>query len=465
MLTARHPSLSSYCTGIHQSGSLPLPGAAWLPERWRLERRTVCLMCATLGSGACWDMQAAHAASTTMCTYGHAKLNVETCSHPASCTTCLLCTTCSGPIMRRLLTDTELVRQCDWVAGDNTCSLGTDFAARTLGAAQSDAVAQYVSKSLACARMSSTAACNADTTCTWDPSFKDGQEGCFLSHSQQLAIQQLCVQPRYARALGELQTCMEQRRTCQCTDAASCAAVTASGACQPLLSCWLARLQGQPYDVLQLAQVQLLRVGPLLSTLSANATASGLSSAGARRRLLQPTGLNAPVYDDSSANKKKAASAASPVPASTSVAADEQGGQNQPILSDSAAISGGSVLPSGLGQLESGQILQGAGIIQAETTTASSPGTGTAASGDTSSSESDAMTYAPPTFWQCVQTAAVTSDTATSWAGIDYNSKKLTLETWLNVIRKLVSGLCSGACSWGCMQLWFWTVGSRGGKA
>lgn len=276
----------------------------------------------------------------------------------------------------------------------------------------------------------------------WDSSFTNGQDGCFLSEAQQLAIQQLCVQPRYVRPLGALQACIAQRRSCQCTDAASCAAVTAREGCQPLLGCWLARLQGQPYDLLQLMQVQMLRVGPLLATLTPNATAKGLSSSSARRRLLQPLVLNDPVSDDPTASKNKSgateATAASPTP--SAVAAQGAGGQNKPILSDptdqnsnwvnpnsGSSSSGGSTKAN----MESAQLIS-AGIIQPEVTQP------TLAVGGASSSDSDGiMTYAPPSFWKCLADAAVKSDRTTDWAGVDYNSKKLSLDTWLGVIRKL----------------------------
>ncbi|KAI8469686.1 MAG: hypothetical protein J3K34DRAFT_521945 [Monoraphidium minutum] len=344
----------------------------------------------------------------------------------------------SRPAARRLAAATELVRQCDWAPGDR-CALGAEYASRALGAATSDPVAQYVSQSLVCARVTSAAACAVQPGCAWDRAFADGQEGCFLSEAQQLAVQQSCVAPRYARAVGALQACVAARRSCQCADAAACAAVTAGGACQPLLGCWLARLQGSAYDVMQLAEAHMLRVGPLLSTLAPNATAVGLAAApaaGARRRLLQPTGLNQPVFDDP---VKKKAAAGSPPPAAGAAqqVALQEAGQNQPILSDAAALSGGAQAgggAGGLGKLESGSLLD-AGIIQEETAAATATGAADAlAPGD---GDALSMTYAPPSFWKCLGEAAVTSDRARDWANIDYNVKKLTLETWLKVITKL----------------------------
>jgi hypothetical protein len=332
------------------------------------------------------------------------------------------------------------------------CALGSEYTFRTLAGAPADPVAQYVSQSLSCARLTASGACNSKDGCAWDPSFDDGQQGCFLSEEGQLAIQQLCVLPRYARPLGALQACAAQRRACQCADAASCAAVSAAGACQPLLGCWLSRLAGAPFDVLALAQAQLLRVGPLLATLTPNATVSGLAGGGGggRRRLLQPTGLNDPLFDDSaSPSKKKPASvSASPAaPALVSAAAvPEEGGQNKPILSDTAALSGGggssgsgSAGSGGneLGTLESAAVFDNgviqAGILQPETTVPTLP-----AASPTQPADGDALTYAPPSFWKCLQDGAVAADPTTSWAAVDYNSKKLSLDTWLGTIHTMV---------------------------
>ncbi|GBF94503.1 hypothetical protein Rsub_07037 [Raphidocelis subcapitata] len=372
-------------------------------------------------------------------------LLLAACVLPAACRGGLSEAALSRPPARRLLADdTELVRQCDWAPG-STCTLGAEFASRTLVAApESDAVARFVAQSLQCARATSAAACGADAACAWDPAFPDGQQGCFLSQAQELALQQQCAQPRYARALGALQACAAARRSCQCSDAAACAAVAAAGACQPLLGCWLSKLQGAPYDVLALAQAQLLRVGPLLGTLTPNATATGLATAapvaGARRRLLQPTGLNAPVFDDPAA-KKKPAAAASSSSAVSAAAVEQEGGQNQPILSDVAAraMARSSAGTGGeLGNLESAPAFDAgliqAGIIQPETTVATP--TNPVAAGP-SDGDGEALTYAPPSFWKCVADAAVAVDGGAKWGGVDYNSKKLTLETWLGSMARL----------------------------
>jgi len=364
--------------------------------------------------------------------------------------------------------ETELIRECDWAATQNSCTLGAEFTSRTLSTAGSDPVAQFVSKSLSCARATTAAACNEDDACAWDSAFAGGQQGCFLSEAQQLAIQQLCVQPRYQRSLSALQECVAQRRSCQCSDAASCAAVTAGGACQPLLGCWLAKLQGQPYDVVALAEAQLLRVTPLLTTLTPNATAAGLTAAGARRRLLQPAMLNQPVFDDpATTKKKKAASTTTTATKAVSAAAVETGGQNKPILSDTAALSsGGSGSSSGAGavKLESAQVMSmgiiQAGIIQPETTVATlAAAAAAAAAGSGTDGDGLSMTYAPPSYWKCLADAAVASDRTTDWAGIDYNSKKLSLDTWLNVIRKLVSAWMEWATRAGAAVSSFVCVG------
>ncbi|KIZ00418.1 hypothetical protein MNEG_7548 [Monoraphidium neglectum] len=365
----------------------------------------------------------------------------------------------SRPAARRLTVATELVQQCSWDSG-STCTLGTEYTTRTLSAAKSDPVAQFVSQSLSCARITGAAACAADPACAWDTSFADGQEGCFISEASLLSAQQLCVQPRYARALGALQSCLAGRRSCQCPDGASCTAATGAGGCQPLLGCWLAKLQKSPFDVIQLAQVQMLRVGPLLATLAVNSTATGLTAsppqaagaatpANGRRRLMQPLGLNQPVFDDPTNAKKKAAGlAAAPAPAPAAAPANPQaqlqeGGQNKPILSDTAAMNGGGGgggggAPGDVGNLEAGSLLD-AGIIQVDNSASAATPSAPAAGDDASAGDGDAlaMTYAPPSFWKCLEDAAVTADTTRNWAGIEYNVKKLTLETWLKVITKL----------------------------
>jgi hypothetical protein len=46
---------------------------------------------------------------------------------------------------------------------------------------------------------------------------------------------------------------------------------------------------------------------------------------------------------------------------------------------------------------------------------------------------------APASFWQCAANAAVKADQTRKWADVDYNSKSLTLATWLKVIQPTVS--------------------------
>jgi hypothetical protein len=332
------------------------------------------------------------------------------------------------------------VQQCEWAPATQRCLLGSEFASRTLGAnAAADPVARLVSKSLACARVKAAAACNADPACAWDAAFADGQEGCFLSDMQHLAVAQQCVQPRYARALAALQACAAQRRSCQCADAVSCARAAAAGGgvCQPLLGCWLAKAQGQPYNLLQLAEAQLLHVRPLLTTLTPNATTALAGAGAAGRRLLQPMGLNSPVYDDAnkSGGKKKPAAA----PAAAAAADDQAGGQNKPILSDTAAA---ATKRGQKGKLESASLYD-AGIIQAEITAPTATGGSDGAPAPTGDGE--ALAYAPPPFWKCLADAAGRTDKGMDWSTIDSNNKKLTLDTWLGAINKLVSAAGAAA--------------------
>jgi hypothetical protein len=375
------------------------------------------------------------------------------------------------PSSRRLGATTELLQQCEWAPLTERCGLGAEFTSRTLAtggaaggaAAAADPIARLVSKSLACARIRSPASCDADASCTWDAAFAEGAEGCFLSDAEHTAAAQLCASPQHARAVAALQACMAQRRSCQCADAASCARAAAAGSagCRPLLGCWLAQLQGEAFDVVQLAQAQLLSVGPLLSRIAPNATAAltaaagqqqrGGAAAGSRRRLLQPMGLNGPVVDDAKGSRARsgpASKAPKAQPPSPAPADDKGSGQNKPILSDhAAAVSGGPGVGAG-GKLEFASLYD-AGVIQAETTVSSAAAAAAAAGAVGANAPSDgdaALAYAPPAFWKCLADAAARVDGRNDWGSIDYSSKKLTVETWLGAIHKLVRGLGVGAC-------------------
>jgi hypothetical protein len=377
------------------------------------------------------------------------------------------------PPSRRLGASTELTQQCEWAPLTERCGLGGDFTSRTLAtggaagpaAAEADPVARLVSKSLACARVRAAAACDADPGCAWDAAFTDGAEGCFLSDAAHTAAARLCAAPQHARAVAALQACMAQRRSCQCANAAGCARAAAVGSagCRPLLGCWLAQLQGQAFDVVQLAEAQLLSVGPLLSRLAPNATAAAPGgqqqrggaaaavAAGSRRRLLQPAGLNSPVVDDVKAGRARAggggaAAAASgakpPKPAAPAPAADQGSGQNKPILSEHAAATSGGPGAGAGGKLEFASLYD-AGIIQAETTVSSAAAAAAAAGAIGANGPSDgdgALAYAPPAFWKCLAEAAARVDGRNDWGSIDFNSKKLTVETWLGALHKLVRG-------------------------
>jgi hypothetical protein len=366
------------------------------------------------------------------------------------------------PAARRLAA-AELVRQCEWTPGGQ-CALGADFALRALAPAKADPVSQYVSRSLACARVTSAAACEADVTCSWNPAFADGQEGCFLSESQLMAIQQLCVQPRYARALGTLQACMAERRGCHCAAGGAGCERLANGAegCQPLLGCWLARLQDQPFDLVQVMQASLLRATPLLTTLSPSAATPSVAmparappaapgagtgghgaAGGRRRRLMQPAGLNAPLNDDASGGKKrKPVAGAAGAGAKPQSAADSDAGQNKPIMSDGAAAASNAVGTGGVGTLEAATLVD-AGILQAEATVATgiAPTTGGGAGGAGGAGEGEALPYAPPSFWKCLADAAAAVDAAREVAGVDYNSQKLSLDALLKRVPEQVRGV------------------------
>jgi hypothetical protein len=71
--------------------------------------------------------------------------------------------------------------------------------------------------------------------------------------------------------------------------------------------------------------------------------------------------------------------------------------------------------------------------------TGSSSGGGSSSSGSGSSQDVQ-MTggNAPASFWKCAGVAAVKADTTRKWADVDYNSKALTLATWLKVIQPTV---------------------------
>ncbi|WIA43174.1 hypothetical protein OEZ86_009685 [Tetradesmus obliquus] len=381
-------------------------------------------------------------------------------------------------------------------------------------------------------------ACEGVSYCLWDPSFANGQQGCFLADSAMLSMQQQCIRPASRDILSKLQTCMEARHSCQCSSGSTAAACQARqqqllagfrGAgkvCQSLLGCWLSNLNNTAPDVMQLVEVQLGLVQPRIEALrpGANLTSSGTAAAiatpkagapapapasssssaaklpaaapastttGRRRRALQQAlVLSNPVLDDASSSSMNAAvatmpdgynfesgsygSAAPSAPASSSAAPAPSVGMNGVILGDGAAappagstveygrnIPGATSSSSGSsGGMNPGYNFEsgtGTGTGGAATDGSSSGSSGGSSggwefeqapldpdkvfgnsSGSGSGSSSDVtMTggNAPASFWKCAGVAAVKADTTRKWADVDYNSKSLTLATWLKVIQ------------------------------
>jgi hypothetical protein len=240
------------------------------------------------------------------------------------------------------------------------------------------------------------------------------------------------------------------------------------------------------------------------STAKAPAAASSSTTTGRRRALQQNLVLSNPVLDDASSQMADTSAvatmpdgynfesgsytAAPSAPASSSGAAPSVG-MNGVILGDGTAAppagspveygknipgvssSGGSGSSGGMNpgyNLESGTgtATDGSGsgweFEQAPldpdkvfgNSSSSSTGSSSGGSGSSGSSQDVQMTggNAPASFWKCAGVAAVKADTTRKWADVDYNSKGLTLATWLKVIQPTVSIGAEGL-------LWFvWCV-------
>jgi hypothetical protein len=175
--------------------------------------------------------------------------------------------------------------------------------------------------------------CESASYCYWDPSFSNGQQGCFLQDDALLSLQLRCVQQQHLPSLTKLQSCMAARASCQCASSvASSSSGTAAcnqrnaqllasfpGAsrdkvCSSLLGCWLSSLNSTSTDLTQLVEVQLLVVQPTVEALGSSSsddassssttttTSSSSPAGGRRRRALQqiPPSLSDPVFDDKS---------------------------------------------------------------------------------------------------------------------------------------------------------------------
>eukprot|EP00883_Tetradesmus_obliquus_P010601 jgi/Sobl393_1/3315/SZX72431.1 len=442
---------------------------------------------------------------------------------------------------RSLLGATQQISQCEWIAGEG-CALHPSYVTYSLNRTMNDVVARYVTNSLTCASVVEKGACEGVSYCLWDPSFANGQQGCFLADSAMLSMQQQCIRPASRDILSKLQTCMEARHSCQCSSGSTAAACQgrqqqllagfrgAGKVCQSLLGCWLSNLNNTAPDVMQLVEVQLGLVQPRIEALrpGANLTSSGTAAAiatpkagapapapasssssaakspaaapastttGRRRRALQQAlVLSNPVLDDASSSSMNAAvatmpdgynfesgsygSAAPSAPASSSAAPAPSVGMNGVILGDGAAAppagstveygrnipgatssSGGSSggmnpgynFESGTGTGTGGAATDGSSSgssggssggwefeqapLDPDKVFGNSSGSGSGSSSGSSSDVTMTGGNAPASFWKCAGVAAVKADTTRKWADVDYNSKSLTLATWLKVIQ------------------------------
>ncbi|KAF6254471.1 hypothetical protein COO60DRAFT_1703315 [Scenedesmus sp. NREL 46B-D3] len=421
---------------------------------------------------------------------------------------------------RSLLGATQQISQCEWLAGEG-CALHPSYVTYALNRTLNDVVARYVTNSLTCASVVEKGACEGVSYCTWDPSFSNGQQGCFLAEAAMLNMQQQCIRPASRDSLSKLQTCMEARHSCQCSGGSTASACQTrqqqllagfrgrSKVCQSLLGCWLSNLNGSTPDILQLVEVQLGLVQPSMEVVrpgsntsssgspvaaaainTAEALASSTNSstpAGRRRALQQNLVLSNPVLDEPSSDSDSSTvvatvpegynfesgsyTSAPSAPASSSGPAPSVG-MNGVILGDGAAAppagspveygknipgvsnSGGSGSSGGMNpgyNLEAGTATDGSGsgweFEQAPLdpdkvfgNSSSGTGSGESSSGGSSSAGSSQEVQmtggnAPASFWRCAGAAAVKADTTRKWADVDYNSKGLTLATWLRVIQ------------------------------
>jgi hypothetical protein len=228
------------------------------------------------------------------------------------------------------------------------------------------------------------------------------------------------------------------------------------------------------------------------STAKAPAAASSSTTTGRRRALQQNLVLSNPVLDDASSHMAGTSAVATmpdtpdgynfesgsynpapSAPASSSGAAPSVGmngvilgdgsaappagspveyGKNIPGVSSSGSGSSGGMNPgynleSGTGTATdgsgSGWELEQAPLDPDKVFGNSTSSSGGSSSGSNSSGSSQDVQMtggnAPASFWKCAGVAAVKADTTRKWADVDYNSKGLTLATWLKVIQPTVS--------------------------
>jgi hypothetical protein len=342
--------------------------------------------------------------------------------------------------------------------------------------------------------------CEASSFCYWDPTFSNGQQGCFLQDDALLSLQLRCVQQQYVPSLSKLQACMAARQSCQCTtsnsisESASCSqrqvalltnfqGSSRDKVCSSLLGCWMSNLNSSSTDLTALVETQLLVVQPKLESLSsASSEATSTSSSGGRRLLQIPPSLSDPVLDDKSSTSgditPESGSYGSGTGSSSSAAGTPGVGMNGVVTEDQTAssvttntpVENGNNVPApsktngsansntsaGL-QLESGAVgndwVLEAGPVDPDkvfgSSGSSTTGSGSSSSPTSSSSDSSSVQMtggnAPASFWQCAAAAAAKADTTRKWADVDYNSKQLTLAIWIKVIQPTVSyASCTG---------------------
>lgn len=275
-------------------------------------------------------------------------------------------------------------------------------------------------------------ACEVAGVCSWEGSFTDGQNGCFVQREYVTQLQQNCTQPRYAGATSQLHQCMARSGSCQCQDEASCKRLLAlpdkqlQAQCPSLLGCWLLGLDSASVDVTKLVAVHVRALLPQLDGLRSWQVPlkGGAVAATGRRRLLQPAMTEAMALGDAVA---AAAGMATQKGEALAAAVKSAVGQNLPLIQvDFSVLPPGTAAtvvrttdPTGAAALsfmpESGSLNLEAGSLSGGSTTISTPGGSGASWGGEGMVPGDESAAQQP-FWQCVATAAAAANAARVWS-------------------------------------------------
>jgi hypothetical protein len=258
-------------------------------------------------------------------------------------------------------------------------------------------------------------------------------------------MQASCAQPQHAASVSQLHACMALAGSCQCSDAASCAALLATPsaqlqrACPSVLGCWLASLQAAQVDITKLVHVHLGQVLPRLDGLRAwqadRQGGGGAAAVTGRRRALRQTPMNQPLTDvDGGVDGSGAPTAAGAALQNGGVQQTAALGLNKPIISVDFSIT-----PPGSGQtVEKDAPLTGAAGLNFLPESGASGGMQLESGGADGGSGSgggaplaDGSLYdregalpgsggsngtAPQAFWLCVANAAAAAKAAQTWS-------------------------------------------------